>query len=105
MLIVYTVDGKEGSYIKAPPADEWKGLNNTQKNIIKLFVDGKQNDRKIFKTLSEPIEELPETPESKPKVVSIKKNEPGTIPVYKKLEIEEDLELEEMLAELEATGR
>ena len=48
MIIVYTVDGKEGTFIKAPPADEWKGLNNTQKNIIKLFKDGSQNDRKIF---------------------------------------------------------
>ncbi len=106
MVIVYTVDGKEGNFIKAPPADEWKGLNNTQKHIIKLFKDDSQNDRKIFKMLLEPLEELAETPESKPKVVSIKTNAPETttlnkkLEIEKQLEIEEELELEKMLATL-----
>jgi hypothetical protein len=89
MIVVYSVDGKEGMFINAPPADEWKGLNNAQKNIIKLFKDGSQNDRKIFRILlgreilDEHTEEQSETPKSESKVVSIKKNNSETTPLEK----------------------
>lgn len=99
MIIVYSVDGKEGEFIKAPIADEWKGLNNTQKKIIKLFEDGSQNDRKIFKMLlgreilDEPVNGRSEIPESKSKVVSIKKDKPEITPLQKIAENERQKEL------------